>query len=396
MNIKELKDSLMNDTVRELRSKNQLDIENLNKRAQKQFEELEKKNKVILGRELRAAAIDVVCDECFGFGPIQKLLNDDSVTEIMVNGPCKVFFEKNGRKYLSGFVFDDEKHLRGIIERMLISAGKRLDESSPYVDFCLLDGSRVNIIIAPVAANGSTITIRKFSQGIKDGKDLIRLGAMNEEIFDFLIERINEKANMLICGPTGSGKTTIVQALAGYIDDDDRIVTIEDTLELNLNHSHVVPLLTKPANIENKGGVTFADLFRNSLRMRPSRIILGEIRGFEAMEYLQILGSGLKGVLAILHASSPQDALMRVETLALGAGLNLPVWAIREQIASGLDYIIHCDQLKDGSRKITAISKVAGMRDDKVEIQDVFVYDRNNKKFIDKSEPAYLLSVIES
>jgi pilus assembly protein CpaF len=327
------------------------------------------------GRTIETAAkekvIKELCDEFLGWGPLQKLMDDPEVTEIMINGPYKIYMEKSGKKVITDVKFDDETHLRHAVEKMLIPAGRRVDESYPYVDFSLKDGSRVNVIIPPLSVGGATVTIRKFLRSISEVNDLVDLGTIDERMAKFLVACIKAKVNILFSGATGSGKTTTLEVLSSYISPLERIIVIEDTLELTLRQEHNVRLLTRPPNIEGKGEISIRDLFINTLRMRPTRIILGEIRGAESMDYLQALNSGHRGCLAVIHASSPFDALTRVETTALYAGLYMPVWAIRKQIASGVDLIIQHDQLTDGSRKITYMTEVL----DRVEGEDIVLRD---------------------
>ena len=325
--------------------------------------------------EQKEELVDSVCNDILGLGPLQELMQDDEVTEIMVTGPHAVYIERGGRKVLSDCRFKDAGHVRTIVERMMMDSGRRLDESVPYCDFAYTDGSRVHVIIPPLAVGCAQVTIRKFLDTIQDVQDLVRFGTLDERMAEFLVACMQAKRNLLFSGATGCGKTTTLAALSTYISPGERVVTIEDTLELNLNQAHVVPLLTRPPNIEGTGEVTLRDLLRNSLRMRPSRILLGEIRGSEAMDYLQAVNSGHRGCSAVLHAASPADALRRVETLSLYAGLNLPASAIRRQIASGIDLIIQQDQLHDGSRKVTHISEIRGIEDDEILVQDLFRYE---------------------
>jgi pilus assembly protein CpaF len=302
-------------------------------------------------------------------------MDDPGITEIMVNGPYKVYIEKSGKKVLSGVEFDDESHLRYIVEKMLAPTGRRVDESYPYVDFSLEDGSRINVIIPPLAVGGAVATIRKFLSTIEKIEDLVRLGTIDGRMADFLVACIKAKVNILFSGATGSGKTTTLEVLSSYLDPQERIISIEDALEISLRQEHVVKLLTRSPSIEGKGEVTLRDLFRNTLRMRPTRIILGEIRGAEAMDYLQALNSGHRGCLSVIHASSPQDALGRLETMALYAGLNLPPRVIRQQIASGLNLIIQHEQMPDGSRKITHLTQIAGLKDEHIILEDMFFFE---------------------
>jgi pilus assembly protein CpaF len=316
-----------------------------------------------------------VADDLLGYGPLQGLMEDPEVTEVMVNAPHRVYVERKGRKSLSDTRFVDDAHVRMVVERMMDPSGRRLDESVPYCDFSLPDGSRVHVIIPPLAVGSPKVTIRKFLDTIENVDDLLRFGTLDKRMAEFLVACMRGKRNLLFSGATGCGKTTTLAALSYYIDEQERIVTIEDTLELNLRQQHVVSLLTRPANIEGKGEVTLRDLLRNSLRMRPSRILLGEIRGGEALDYLQALNSGHRGCSAVMHASAPADAARRLETIALYAGLNLPVSAIRQQIASGVDIIIQQDQLHDGSRRITHITEVQPTAGGEVGLRDLFRFE---------------------
>ena len=320
--------------------------------------------------------IDSLCADYLGLGPLQQLMDDEEITEIMINGPFQVYIEKHGKKQTSDVKFDSDTHLRYIVEKMILPTGRRVDESYPYVDFALENGSRVNVILPPLSVKGATVTIRKFLRSIEEVTDLIKLGTIDERMAEFFVACIKAKINILFSGATGSGKTTTLEVLSTYIDPSERIITIEDALELTLRQKHVVPLLTRPPNIEGKGEITPRDLFCNTLRMRPTRIILGEIRGEEAMDYLQALNSGHRGSLAVIHASTPSDTITRLETTALYASLNLPTWAIREQIAYGLELIVQHEQLIDGSRKITYITEVAALKENsQIELRDIFRFN---------------------
>ncbi|MFA5062735.1 MAG: CpaF family protein [Candidatus Omnitrophota bacterium] len=326
----------------------------------------------------KAKIISEMIDELMGFGPIETLMKDPEVTEIMINGAQKVYIEKNGKKILSGLKFDDEQQLRCLIYKLLAPTRRRVDESYPFVDVSLKDGSRVNIIIPPLALDGASVTIRKFSESIKSIDDLIRLEALDRRMADFLIALIKAKMNILFSGATGAGKTTTLAVLSAYIDNDERIVTIEDTAELHLKQEHVVRLETRPPNIEGKGEVAIRDLFKNSLRMRPGRIILGEIRGSEALDMLQAMCSGHAGSLAVLHANSPKEVVYRLETMILTSGLPISLDVIHRQIASALNIIVHQEQLSDGSRKITHITQVNGLKDGSVVLEDIFNYESSD------------------
>ena len=314
-------------------------------------------------------------DELIGYGPIEVIMKDPEITEVMINGPKKIYIEKNGKKILSHIKFDDEQQLRCLIYKLLAPTRRRVDESFPFVDLALKDGSRVNIIIYPLALDGTSVTIRKFLDHIKLVDDLIKFGALDQRMADFLIACIKAKMNIVFSGATGAGKTTTLAVLSGYIDSDERIVTIEDTAELHLNQEHVVRLETRPVNIEGKGEVTIKDLFKNSLRMRPGRIILGEIRGSEALDMLQAMCSGHTGSLAVIHANSPVEVIYRLETMILTSGLPISLDIIHRQIAAAVHLIIQQKQLSDGSRKITNITQVNGLKDGTVVLEDIFNYE---------------------
>lgn len=346
------------------------------KEATRQVVELKSKQKQRpLAPADKETLINAIADDILGFGPLEPLLRDDSITEIMVNGPAVIYIESRGKKKLSTVEFDDEAHLRTMLEKMLVQAGRRLDESSPYVDFSIRDGSRINAIISPLAVNGSTITIRKFLGGLTSLQHLIQLETINEPMAAFLRAAIKARLNIMFAGATGAGKTATLNVLSHELAEDERIITIEDALELKLSQAHVVRLLTRANNIEGKGAVTVRQLFSNTLRMRPTRIILGELRGEEALDYLQAVNSGHDGTLAVLHASTPADVIGRLETMAMYAGLNLPSSEIRRQIASGLNLIIQHEQLADGSRKITYITEVAGVKDGEIILNDIFRFE---------------------
>ena len=306
-------------------------------------------------------------DEMLGLGPIQSLLNDDSITEVMVNGPKKVFVERLGKLELTDVKFHDNAHLMNIVERILTPLGRRIDESSPLVDARLEDGSRVNIIIPPLSLVGPAITIRKFSKTPLSVENLISFGTMDEKMALFLRACVKARINILVSGGTGSGKTTTLNV---------SIVTIEDAAELRLQQEHVVTLESRPANIEGKGQITIRDLVRNALRMRPDRIIVGEVRSGEALDMLQAMNTGHDGSLTTAHANSPRDALSRLETMVLMSGLELPVRAIREQISSAIDLIIQQSRIRDGSRKITYVTEVQHMEDNTITTQDIFRYEQ--------------------
>lgn len=316
-------------------------------------------------------------DDLTGYGPINPLLLDDEVSEVMVNGPHQVYAERGGRLELTDITFRDNEHVMAVLEKIVAPLGRRIDESSPMVDARLSDGSRVNAIIPPLALGGPTITIRKFSKDPFTVKDLIRFGTLTQEMADFLEACVKAKLNIFVSGGTGSGKTTTLNVLSSLISNEDRIVTIEDAAELQLGQDHVVSLETRPPNIEGKGAITIRDLVRNSLRMRPDRIVIGEVRSGEALDMLQAMNTGHDGSLATGHANSPRDMLARLETMVLMAGMELPIKAIRNQIAGALDIIIQQSRLKDGSRRITNITEVQGLEGDVIVLQDIFIFQQS-------------------
>ncbi|MCD6540099.1 MAG: CpaF family protein [Candidatus Omnitrophica bacterium] len=339
------------------------------------FKSLKKERQITISDKDKETLISEIINDVLGWGPLQKLMEDEEVTEIMVNGPYQVYAEKKGKKFLTEVKFDNEQHLRYIIEKMIRPTGRRVDESFPYVDFSLENGSRVNVILPPLSVEGPALTIRKFLKRIESLEDLINLGTLDEKMAHFLKACIKAKINMIFSGATGVGKTTTLEALSSYIEPSERIITIEDALELHLRQEHVVRLLTRLPNVEGKGEVTIRDLFINTLRMRPSRIILGEIRGQEALDFLQASNSGHRGILAVIHASSPEDVVSRLETMVFYSGVNLPVWAIRRQITQGLEVVVQQEQLVDGSRKITRISEIVGLdSEDNIIIKDLFSF----------------------
>lgn len=339
-------------------------------------------NPALVSRTERVQIVSDICDEILGLGPIAPLLKDSSITEIMVNGPKKIFVEQKGKLYLTTLQFHDDAHLMNIIERILTPLGRRVDEASPFIDARLEDGSRVNIIIPPLSLVGPTVTIRKFSKTALTVQDLINFGSLDERMAIFLEACVKARLNILVSGGTGSGKTTTLNTLSSFIPPDDRIVTIEDAAELKLQQTHVVRLESRPPNIEGEGAITIRDLVRNSLRMRPDRIIVGEVRSGEALDMLQAMNTGHDGSLTTAHANSPRDALTRLETMVLMSGMDFPVKAVRNQISSAIDLILQQSRIRDGSRKITYISEIQGMEGDTIIVQDIFVYvqDRIDEK----------------
>lgn len=315
-----------------------------------------------------------ISDDAIAFGPITPLLDDPDITEVMVNGPDNVYIERKGKIELTEVFFRNNNHVMHVIEKIVAPLGRRIDESSPMVDARLPDGSRVNAIIPPLSLKGPAITIRKFFKDPLTIDNLIEFGTITPQVADFLESCVRGRLNIIVSGGTGSGKTTTLNILSAFIPDDERIVTIEDAAEIQLRQRHVITLESRPPNIEGKGAITIRDLVRNALRMRPDRIVVGEVRSGEALDMLQAMNTGHDGSLTTGHSNSPRDMLARLETMVLMAGMELPVKAIREQIASAIDLIIHQSRMKDGSRKITHITEVQGMEGDIITLQDVYVF----------------------
>jgi pilus assembly protein CpaF len=313
-------------------------------------------------------------NEIIGFGPITQFLDDPDVTEIMVNGPKQIFVELKGKLQIADAVFKDNNHVLHVIKKIVSAIGRRIDESSPMVDARLKNGSRVNAIIPPLAIDGPSITIRKFSEDPFMVDDLIGFGTLNSKMAELLRACVEGRLNVIVSGGTGSGKTTTLNVLSSFIPDDERIVTIEDAAELQLIQSHIVRLETRPPNIEGKGEITIRDLVKNSLRMRPDRIVVGEVRSGEALDMLQAMNTGHDGSLTTAHANSPRDMLSRLETMVLMSGMNLPIRAVRDQVSSAVDLIVQQSRLQDGSRKITYVTEVLGMEGDVIILQDIFKY----------------------
>jgi pilus assembly protein CpaF len=344
--------------------------------------QLHEQLKVILGRERiplssadRAQLLQDVTDDILGYGPIDGLLKDPDVSEVMVNGPDRVYVERAGKLTRTGATFADEAHLRRIIEKIVAQVGRRVDEATPMVDARLPDGSRVNAVIPPLAIGGPFLTIRKFAKDPFTVQDLINFGSFSPETARFLEACVKGRLNIIVSGGTGTGKTTALNVLSSFIPDDERVVTIEDAKELQLRQDHVLALESRPPNVEGKGEVRIRDLVRNALRMRPDRIVVGECRGGEALDMLQAMNTGHDGSLTTVHANSPRDSLSRVETMVLMAGMELPVRAIREQMASAIDLIVQLTRLRDGSRRVTHVSEVQGMEGDIIILQDLFLFD---------------------
>ena len=317
-----------------------------------------------------------VLNELFGLGPLEALLSDPTVSDILVNRADQIYVERNGRLELTDTVFRDDRHELQIIERIVSSVGRRIDESSPMVDARLQDGSRVNAIIPPLALDGPALSIRRFRTDRLGAQDLVARGTLTQNMIDFLQAAVACRSNVIVSGGTGAGKTTLLNVLSSFINDDERIVTIEDAAELKLRQRHVVRLETRPANIEGKGEVRQRQLMINALRMRPDRIVVGEVRGEEALDMLQAMNTGHDGSLTTIHANSPRDALYRLDTMVAMANLNLPERAVRQQIASAVNLMIQATRLSDGSRRVTAISEITGMEGDVITVQDLFLFER--------------------
>ena len=356
-------------------SKEKVDEGELKKAINYVIENVSRREQMVFSEEERAKIIEELLDEFIGYGPIQGVLKDPLVTEIMINGPKKVYIERVNKTELSNITFENEQQLMHTIYKMLAPTRRRVDETFPYTEIALRDGSRVNIVIPPLALDGPTVTIRKFSKEIKTAEDLINLGTLDKKMSDFLVAAIKAKMNIIFSGATGAGKTTTLNVFSAYIPNNERIITIEDTAELRLIQDHVVRLETRNPSIEGKGEITLRELFKNSLRMRPDRIILGEIRGVEALEMLQAICSGHGGSLSVIHASTPEDVLYRLEGMVLTSGIPINSVALHRQIAAAINIIVQQEQLLDGSRKVTHISQVNGLKDDRVLLEDIFVYE---------------------
>jgi len=348
---------------------------------------------IILSRVERQRLFEQIVAEILGFGPIEPFLADETITEIMVNGPKNIYIERAGKVVRTTAQFESNDHVMRIIDRIVAPLGRRIDESQPYVDARLPDGSRVNAVIPPIALCGPTITIRKFFKIPLTVEQIIEKGSITAESVEFLKACVISRLNILVSGGTGSGKTTLLNILSGFIPEDDRIVTIENAAELQLRQEHVVTLESRPPNIEGKGEVSIRDLVINSLRMRPERIIVGECRGAEALDMLQAMNTGHDGSLTTLHANTPRDALSRMETMCLMAGMDLPHRAIREQIASAIDVIIQQERMRDGSRRVVAVSEVQGMEGEVITMSEIFTFEKTgieNGKIIGRLVPTGL------
>jgi pilus assembly protein CpaF len=332
-------------------------------------------NDVAFSEDERAHLLHAVTEDVLGYGPIQEYLDDPGVTEIMVNSTDSIYVERLGKIVDTGNRFYSAEHLRRMIERIASQVGRRIDEASPMVDARLPDGSRINAIIAPLAVDGPVLTVRKFSRHALTIEDLVDVGTMTRQLADFLEACVRGKVTIVVSGGTGSGKTTLLNALSSFIPEDERIISIEDAVELQLQQRHRIRLESRPANIEGNGLVTIRDLVRNALRMRPDRIVVGEVRGPEAIDMLQAMNTGHEGSLTTLHANSARDALARIETMILMGGMELPLQAIREQVASAIDLVVHIDRLSDGTRRIVSVNDVTGMEGATIQLNELFSFD---------------------
>ncbi len=374
---REAKYRVQNRLINELDPK--LDLTNqveVRRQIEQLFGKIADEEGLALTRAERVRMLEQITDEILGLGPLEPLLRDETVTEVMVNGPQQVYIERDGRLELTNVTFQNDEHVMKIIQRIIAPIGRRVDESSPMVDARLVDGSRVNAIIPPISLVGPVITVRKFAASPFTVEDLVRFGTATPEMFEFLEACVQARLNIFVSGGTGSGKTTMLNILSSFIPDDERIVTIEDAAELQLRQEHVITLEARPSNIEGKGAIPIRELVRNALRMRPDRIIVGECRSGEALDMLQAMNTGHDGSMSTGHANAPRDMLSRLETMVLMAGMDLPLRAIREQISSAVDLIVHQNRLKDGARKITNITEVQGMEGDVIVMQDIFVFEQ--------------------
>jgi len=374
---REAKYRVQNRLINELDPK--LDLSNqveVRRQIEELFGKVADEEGLALTRAERVRMLEQITDEILGLGPLEPLLRDETITEVMVNGPQQVYIEREGVLEMTNVTFQNDEHVMKIIQRIISPIGRRIDESSPMVDARLADGSRVNAIIPPLSLVGPVLTIRKFAATPFTVEDLIRFGTATTEMFEFLEACVKARLNIFVSGGTGSGKTTMLNILSSFIPDDERIVTIEDAAELQLRQEHVVTLEARPSNIEGKGAIPIRELVRNALRMRPDRIVVGECRSAEALDMLQAMNTGHDGSMSTGHANTPRDMLSRLETMVLMAGMELPLKAIREQIASAVDLIVHQNRLKDGTRKIVNITEVQGMEGDVIVMQDIFVFEQ--------------------
>jgi pilus assembly protein CpaF len=357
------------------------------------FEQILSEENIVLSRPERARLFEQIAAEILGLGPLQTLLEDDTITEIMVNGPKNIYIERKGKLHRVPITFENNEHVMRIIDRIVAPLGRRIDESSPYVDARLQDGSRVNAVIPPISLVGPVLTIRKFSKNPITIDQMIQFGTISTEAVQFLKACVEARLNVVISGGTGSGKTTLLNVLSSFIPDDERIITIENAAELQLRQEHVVTLESRPPNIEGRGEVSIRDLVINALRMRPERIIVGECRGGETLDMLQAMNTGHDGSMTTAHANTPRDAIARIETMCLMAGMDLPVRAIREQIAGAVDVICQQARMRDGSRKVINITEISGMEGDVITMTDIFVFEQTgieNGRIVGRTRPTGL------
>jgi len=376
-NFNEIKLRVQNRLINELDPK--MDLSNkgkVRKQVEETFQSILDGESIVLTRSERQRMFESIEADIVGLGPLEQFLADESVSEIMVNGPKQIYVEKKGRLIKTDATFGSDEHVLRIIDRIVAPLGRRIDELSPMVDARLPDGSRVNAVIRPLALNGPTVTIRKFRKDKLSMNDLVRFGSMSNEMADFLGAAVAARTNIVVSGGTGSGKTTLLNVLSNFIPEDERIITVENAAELQLQQDHVVSLESRPPNVEGRGEISIRDLVMNCLRMRPERIIVGECRGGETMDMLQAMNTGHDGSMTTIHANTPRDGISRIETMCLMAGLDLPSRAIREQVVSAVQLFVQQSRLKDGTRKVTQITEVSGMEGDVVVLQDIFVFEQ--------------------
>ncbi|MDP3449474.1 MAG: CpaF family protein [Anaerolineaceae bacterium] len=369
------------------------EINEVRKTIQNLFDQILVEENFVLSRTEKTRLFDQIVAEILGLGPLQPLLEDDTITEIMVNGAKDIYVERRGKLQRVPLTFESDEHVMRIIERIVAPLGRRIDESSPYVDARLPDGSRVNAVIPPISLIGPILTIRKFSKNPFTVDQLIQFGSLTTEALQFLDAAVKSRINIVISGGTGSGKTTLLNVLSSFIPTDERILTIENAAELQLRQEHVITLESRPPNIEGKGEITIRDLVVNALRMRPDRIIVGEIRDEAAIDMLQAMNTGHDGSMTTLHSNSPRDTLSRLETMVMMAGMDIPMRAIREQVSSAIDLVVHQERMRDGTRKVVNITEVTGMEGDVITMTDVFVYEQlgyENNKVIGRMRPTGL------
>jgi pilus assembly protein CpaF len=368
-------------------------VNEVKKTIQDLFDQILVEENFVLSRNEKTRLFEQITAEILGLGPLQPLLEDDTITEVMVNGSKNIYVERRGKIQRVPLAFENNEHVMRIIERIVAPLGRRIDESSPYVDARLMDGSRVNAIIPPVSLVGPVLTIRKFARTPFTVDQLIQFGSITAEAVQFLDAAVKSRINVVISGGTGSGKTTLLNVLSSFIPSDERIITIENAAELQLRQEHVVTLESRPSNIEGKGEITIRNLVVNALRMRPDRIIVGEIRDEAALDMLQAMNTGHDGSMTTLHSNSPRDTLSRLETMTMMAGMDLPIRAIREQVSSAIDLVVHQERLRDGTRKIVNITEVTGMEGDIITMTDIFIYEQigyENNKVIGRMRPTGL------